>query len=1347
MLQFAQSAADTRSDDEADHAPDSLTDEGDLVARLALARATMDALTDPVLVLAPVGAASCPDDFRVSLANAAAAAALGTPRRRLVGRTLLDLAASPAERGSVEWCRHAWTRRAALHLEDVAVPGRHGGVDQHYEVHVVPVGPRLSFMWRDTTQARLSAAALSASEAAYRLLADNATDVVLRTGADGTIVFASPSLTEMLGWPVAEVLGRRVSDLMHPDDLTVVRQQQRRILDGGGHEGRVEARFARCDGGWRWMSDHGRALLDDTGALAGGIDALRDIEAEHAAVAALRGSERRFRDLAEHSLDVVVRLDSDLAIGWVSPSVERVLGWTAEEFAARAVSDMVHPEDLAAVTSTQAQAAASGSVERAELRMRRKDGRWEWMSGEGKVLTTAAGDVSTLVSLRSIATEVAAAGALRDARERLELVLESSELGLWDWNMQTGETVFNERWAQMLGYTLDELSPVTIDTWERLTHPEDLAHSAERIAAHDRGDTRFYELECRMRHRDGHWVWVRDRGRIVSRDASGRALRMTGTHEDITAIRTARQALASSEERYRLLAESIGDVVEEYDSTWHLVWASPSLRTVLGMDPATAVGAFALDLLHPDFVTAEFQRTVDDVIAQRGTRLVRRVRRKHADGDWRWVDSTLSFRYDGEGRLASVYITSRDVEAQVAAESALERNRQRFQRMFTNHGAVMLLVDPADGSVVDANTAAAEFYGYPAAELRRLRVSDLNVLDSDEVRRSYEKAAAEQCNSFVFPHRLADGTIRIVQVHSSPIDDGDRTLLFSIVSDITDDLAARDALTHSEEQFRELAETIGDVVITFDVAGRISWVSPSVRRTLGYEPHDLLGLRMADVADVDIDEEVLAPPRSEASSTRRVELPPERLQLGTADGDSRWVESRAVLRYDREGRYAGGLTSLRDVDAQVHAEEALRDSRRHYRALAENSGDVVLLLSADGCITWASPAVTRLSGWYPEQLLGRATFDLAHPDDLPHVQAGRLEVLDGGIASFEGRVRRADGGWQWIHVVSRAICDDAGTVTGIVTNWRDATEDVAAREALQASESRFRVAMAAAPHPMMLLDLDLRIVEANDAVTAMLGHDREHLLRLGLDDLTGDSALTVSRSTQGPVIDPEPINVSERPFRTRDGDWRWGQLSISLVRDETGQPSHYIAQLTDLTAIKHAQDELSWQATHDALTRLPNRAGFILALEQAQDRARRHDVPLAVLFCDLDGFKRVNDTHGHDAGDELLKGIARRLAESCRSTDTVARLGGDEFVVVAEHARVADEVTALADRILDRVREPFTLPDGDSVVSGVSIGIAITRHDESRRDILRRADTALYTAKAAGRGRWVLHRPDDATTG
>jgi PAS domain S-box-containing protein len=189
-------------------------------------------------------------------------------------------------------------------------------------------------------------------------------------------------------------------------------------------------------------------------------------------------------------------------------------------------------------------------------------------------------------SLRDIDAEVRAQLLLAEQSQRLMLVLAASRLGMWDWNLVTGETAFDERWAEIAGYRLDELEPTSIDTWQRLAHPGDLATSEAMIAEHLAGRAPFYDLELRVRHREGHWVWVHDRGQVVERSPDGRPTRMMGTHEDISARVTAVETLNAN--RYDLeQAQRIAHVGSwSLDlATDHVTWTD-ELFLMLGLDPA-----------------------------------------------------------------------------------------------------------------------------------------------------------------------------------------------------------------------------------------------------------------------------------------------------------------------------------------------------------------------------------------------------------------------------------------------------------------------------------------------------------------------------------------------------------------------------------------------------------------------------------------------------------------------------------------------------------------------------------------------------------------------------------------
>ncbi len=219
---------------------------------------------------------------------------------------------------------------------------------------------------------------------------------------------------------------------------------------------------------------------------------------------------------------------------------DEVLGKTPEELG------LFHePEREAQVRETLMQ---EGRIRDCELQVRRKDGKILTGLFSGEAIESQ-GERYLLTVMVDITVQKQAEADMRASKERLSRVLEASRVGIWEWNVQTGQTVFDARWAEIVGYTLEELEPVSIQTWATLAHPEDLQHSQDRLQEHFSGTSPYYDLECRMRHRDGHWVWVHDRGKVVLWTEDGKPLLMTGTHSDISRRKGVEEELRSSNAR------------------------------------------------------------------------------------------------------------------------------------------------------------------------------------------------------------------------------------------------------------------------------------------------------------------------------------------------------------------------------------------------------------------------------------------------------------------------------------------------------------------------------------------------------------------------------------------------------------------------------------------------------------------------------------------------------------------------------------------------------------------------------------------------------------------------------
>ena len=295
-------------------------------------------------------------------------------------------------------------------------------------------------------------------------------------------------------------------------------------------------------------------------------------------------------------------------------------------------------------------------------------------------------------------------------------------------------------------------------------------------------------------------------------------------------------------------------------------------------------------------------------------------------------------------------------------------------------------------------------------------------------------------------------------------------------------------------------------------------------------------------------------------------------------------------------------------------------------------------------------------------------------------------------------------------------------------------------EALQESEARFRSSFSYATIGMALVSPEGKWLQVNKTLENILTSNKEELLTSYYQDVLDPGDLPeITKKTQKLMEGKSPAFQTEVRFLNKNNQRVWVSLGVSTAKDLQGKLRHFIFQIQDITLRKQAEEKLRYDALHDALTGLPNRKAFLAKLTSSLRKSSdKRDRLLATLFLDLDGFKIINDSLGHNVGDDLLKEVSSRLLECVRSHDTVARLGGDEFTILLEKVKDIKQITTIAERIKNRICEPINL-EGQEVFVGTSIGIATTELTYTNpNDILRDADAAMYQAKARGKGCYVL---------
>jgi diguanylate cyclase (GGDEF)-like protein/PAS domain S-box-containing protein len=414
--------------------------------------------------------------------------------------------------------------------------------------------------------------------------------------------------------------------------------------------------------------------------------------------------------------------------------------------------------------------------------------------------------------------------------------------------------------------------------------------------------------------------------------------------------------------------------------------------------------------------------------------------------------------------------------------------------------------------------------------------------------------------------------------------------------------------------------------------------------------------------------------------------------------------------------------------------------------IVQSSDDAIIGMTTDGLIVTWNPGAERIYGYRADEVVGRPMSILAPPgrsDELASV----FESITRGerVDHYETVRERKDGSQIDISLSASPIRNAQGTLIGASTIARDVTERNAAERALRDARARLKAAFDRAPVGMALVSIRAdsrgRFLDVNQALCELTGYSQEQLRTMTFQSLTHPDDIARDLELMRELLSGEiPSYQLEKRFIHADREVSWVMLNASLVSDELGAQLYCIHQLQDIEQRKRFEVQLAHLADHDPLTGLFNRRRFARELSRELSAAERYGGEGAVLIIDIDNFKHINDTLGHNAGDEVMMEVAHLLRERLRDTDVLARLGGDEFGVVLPHATAGD-AEALAHALLDAVR-------GESIAVGgerptrltTSIGMAWfgTGTKTTPEDLLIDADVAMYDAKQQGRDRFAF---------
>jgi diguanylate cyclase (GGDEF)-like protein/PAS domain S-box-containing protein len=1160
-----------------------------------------------------------------------------------------------------------------------------------------------SIIARDIRDVKAVEEQLKASEAWHRHLVQHGMDIATVHGPDGSIAYASPSIERVFGIAPDDLLGRVTgwTDRVHPDDVPMLLEARDHVLSAAGSTVALDAcRFLHADGSFRWLEVRFTNLLDDS-VVNGILTNARDITDRRRTETALESSEARFRALVQHATDIVTVVDGEGVVHYTSPATERLLGYRVDDVVNRSVFEFVHEDDaLRAREGLLETLLEPGAKPPIELRIMHADGSIRAFEVVANNLLADPAVAGVVINARDVTERKAADEARRLSELRFTTLVEkAADLvsvldadGKLKYTTPSAARLFGSPSGSGLGQSHFDI-----------VHPDDLETVARVFSEVRSKPGPGPSVRFRARKADGSWSWLDASATNLLHEPAVNGIVVAA--RDITRQREAETELAQREAHFRALLQNLSDaiVVIEFDDDRPVAkWTSPAVERLLGYAVRQQL-ALGEELVHPD----DRERVAEAFSGLFAGAAVPPVefRARHADGSWRCLETLVKDLRD-DPVVGGVVFTTRDVTVQREAAAAVER-RLAFEDLLGRISTRFVNLPDAeqDVGIEEALRDVAEFTGADRAYVF-LR-SDAGVLHNTH----------EWCAPGIDSSRDVRQNLRREQF---PWSRG------YIENQIVLEIPRVDALGDDAAAEREFLQQVGCQSVL------------AVPLVSGDRPRGTVGL---DAVRAPID----------------------------------WTDDHVRLLEAVGGLFLGAL-------ARSDAQAAVRGSQERYRAIVEDQTDLICRYRPDGVLTFVNEAYARHHGRPAHELIGSSFLDLVPENYRPVAEASMAALTpERPVQNYTYRTTGPDGTVRWHEWTERALFDD-NELLEFQAVARDVTEQREA-ELLVADQARILEMIATgAPLPNTLTEI-CRLVErhapgercsvmlVNRAGTALVHGAAPSLPpefvraanNLPIGPNSGSCGAAAARGEPVVSLDiaTDPVWEGYRdlplahglrsswsvPIRSSSGQEILG--TFAMYHDSPRRPTFHDQQIVDIAvqvaaiAIERraAEDRLAYEAHHDHLTGLPNRVLLSEFLGLALARSRRRGTTTGLLFLDIDRFKLVNDTLGHDAGDELLVALAERLFSSTRPGDVVARFGGDEFVVIAEELatnHAEHQAVGLAHRILAAVREPFIVNDEEQYLTA-SIGIALAGPNHDRVEtLLRDADAAMYQAKEQGRARAEL---------
>ncbi|NTV29599.1 MAG: PAS domain S-box protein, partial [Candidatus Omnitrophica bacterium] len=818
---------------------------------------------------------------------------------------------------------------------------------------------------------RAQEAALRASEESYRnQFAHNSVAMLLIDPRDGLIVDANSAAVAFYGYPRRKLLEMRITDInILPDEE--VRRGLAAVMEGRGGLSSSQHRLA--DGTVREVEVASSRIQFGQRPILHSI--IFDITERKRAEEALAESENWQRILLDNLPAGVLIVDPESRV------IERVNSYVATMFGApvdHLIGHRCHRLVCPAEEGACPVCDLGKSVDNSERLMLCSDG------SQRPILKTVKrirlnGREKLLECFVDLSERKRMEQELMEQHRLLVNVIEGTNVGTWRWNVQTGAAEFNERWAAMAGYTLAELGPVGLQTWRGLMHPEDLNRSEELLKRHFTGQLEYYDLECRIRHKSGDWLWVNIRGKVVERSSDGRPLVMTGTQADIQLRKATEEALRLSREQSELALQSARMGAWSFDLKRDRRSFDKVTCSLLGLDRATFLGTAEefFRVVHPE--DREALKVSLAWTREQGMPYEPEYRIILPSGEVRHICARGRLIKDDNGRPKLINGVIWDNTERREAEQSTEKLLYFLRKLLDTIPNPVFYKD-AQGVYQITNKAFESYIGLPGGQIVGKTVRDIS---PGELAQEYEQMDRQlmdrpSVQTYESKVRYADGTLRDVIFNKASFRsfDGKMSGIIGVIFDITDRKLMENDLRDSKVRFDQIAALSREVIWEVDAEGRYAYVSQVATEVYGYSPDDLVGKKyLGDLYPNDGRDDG----RKQAFQffERREVLRDQVIRLCRKDGSVIWVSRNGVPLTGPAGEFVGYRGADNDITerrleeetARFHAAEIERE-RQNLSTIFESAQVGLLLVDDEGRVRRINNVLAGMVGQDPQELVG-----------------------------------------------------------------------------------------------------------------------------------------------------------------------------------------------------------------------------------------------------------------------------------------------------------------------------------------------------------------------------------------